>query len=123
MHDTGLVELSASVTLLKVNKLIEAKQAYWDRTDELCIEWQINESAKDRWWGLVKGKVVTREEAIKILDKDSDMFGWRCYSGGSYMNEWKTIHRMCEAVLATNTAQPHVAKVYLSGKQINYMKW
>ena len=115
--NSGLVELDAHTVLRKVSKLIEEKEQEWAEEDARQIQGHIAYTAANHWFGIVRGRVITEEEAIKELDADSEMFGWRCYSGGYWQNKRITIQKMCEAAIEevpVNTA----AKVYLSGEQI-----
>ena len=50
--------------------------------------------AKPKLWGLIKGKTISRERAIRWLEED-DMFGWECQTGVHWYNIWKTIREMC----------------------------
>ncbi len=49
--------------------------------DEANIEFTIHEASQPKWFGLVKGKVITREQAIKKLKKTHKdwLYGWESH--------------------------------------------
>lgn len=113
--DSGLVLVDSFDVLERVNAIIKKAEARWEASDNEWIEYAIDRLSKDRFFGLIKGKQVTREEAIIWLNTHDvgDIFGWQFHSGQYWYDLRVQIQRMC---IEAHSAKTY--KVYLSGKQI-----
>lgn len=126
--ETGLVQADPNMIIRRVNTLLDLIQQNRKMRDEQTIINEVEFASKRKWFGLVPGKLITREEAIRRLDESDRKLnrrwrgslpsvGWRFYGGLGDENELEQIKRMCELAIFDRREKD----IYLSGKQISLM--
>lgn len=99
MKTDSYTSISRDDVRLRAENAIKRIEKHQSEKDEASIQWQIKKTATAWFFGLVKGRVIDRDEAIEILDKKAagELWGnWRCYSGNHWKGVAEEIIELCD---------------------------
>lgn len=114
MNETGLVRMTPSDVLHRVQKQQDMWDSWMEDAKEVAVRRHMNlNSNRTKWFGLVKLPPVTYQESKDFIEElYGDKLQWS-FKGQRYRNHEEalcTIKRLCDV---------SIDFVYLSGAQIN----